>query len=388
LVKNLRDIQKKLGEPIRKALQQTNFEEDIKDFLLKTNFFKEVIKFIQSKYKEYHDNKVTKEEVIQSTYLKYGHLFGMEGAKAIADIYCKDEKDIIQNYVKLQDYLIKHYSIEFFIQQQVEQNYNLIIDFKDSQIADYKTLSFSEFGNNVFEKRKLTLPGIGEIGNIYHSETLPSVFIAVNPNHKNKDYVYSMLALKRANTAVLFIGFMLEKQAQGVKADLEYLDMDIEKIKSTVLNYDEPGIDATLSKIISLENLVTHYADDLILPIKRFMDEVTPQVRNIEADAMQKVFNKDVKFDSIVGKAKFNPPAWFSNYLLSTQFVKIRQQVIDILSNIKEVQKILRELKEYLIKLKHEVKMRNLEKINEYADMISKLIPILGPILKKLIFSQ
>lgn len=134
LVNNLKEVQNALGSPIKKAIQKTNFENEIKEILIKTDYFKSVLKFIQIKHKELKENKISKEKIIDDFYIKYGHIFGKEGIIKVAELLHNDESEIIDNYLKLQDYMLKHFSIEFFIQQQVEQGYYLLINIQDKDI--------------------------------------------------------------------------------------------------------------------------------------------------------------------------------------------------------------------------------------------------------------
>ena len=212
--------------------------------------------------------------------------------------------------------------------------------------------------------------------------------ITLNPTDKNSQYSYAMLRLKKLNTGILFIHFLFMKQSEGIKIDLEDYKIESERIKSIVLNYDVKGIDETLKRLNNLEDIVYGYLNDFLIPIKKYIDEIAPRAKKIESQTIDEIFNKDVKIGGIVGKDKFKPPAWFDRYLFSQEFINIRDIIYDSIENTKKLLKMIRELKEYLSKLKHELKIRNKEQIKATMSIITEILGSFGKILKKVLLGM
>ncbi|MBL7055560.1 hypothetical protein ISS07_01465 [Candidatus Woesearchaeota archaeon] len=387
LKNNLMDIRTKLGEPIKLAVKNTNFREEIKKSIVKSKYFHSVIGFIQDKFLEYKQNKVTKEQVEDDTFVKYGHLLGKEGAKRVAHLFDKNPKNIVSNYVVLQDYLIKHYSIEFFIEQQIKNNYYLIITIKENGVplSHHKRLSLIEKNSQIYEKKPISVPGISKQENLYIPEKDRNSIVILNPRRDNYRFVHKLLDLKQVNGAILFINFLLDKQAEGLKIDIQQFGYDIDKIKSAILRYDTGGIDKTLDKIERLEEIILNLREEFLLKIKRYCDEIDFEKKGIEKETLERVFNQTKRAGGeVIGVEKFNPPEWLSSYLFIEDFKEFKQKVYSLHENLQNLLESIRKLKEHIVEYRHKVDMREQDKAdklrNSILESLDKVIKIIKTI--------
>ena len=151
------------------------------------------------------------------------------------------------------------------------------------------------------------------------------------------------------------------------------------------MNYDVEGIDDTIKKLENLENIIYSYLEEFLMPIKRYIDELAPRSQKIEQQTLDEIFNVDVKMGGIVAKDKFRPPSWFSIYLFTGEFIKSKELIYSSVEDSKTMMKVVRELKEHLIKYQHELKLRKKEQFEATRKIIFETIKDLVDIIKKLL---
>lgn len=385
-----------LKNPIKKSLASSNFEKEIEKELKGTQFLDCVVRTVQKHYEEFKKNNLTKSQIVKDVYIKYGGIIGKDGAEKIADLFQKDTKIIIKNYIKLQDFLLKHFTINFFLHELIVSP-TLLIELNDSQnkVQEHSKFYLKEI-NTGFEKRKLNLPSVGNLNNLYFSDTCPNTFVVLNPNTKSKMFLTTMLALERRIMGVSFVKFLMTKQCEGLKIDLDKFQMSIPSIKSDIVDYNIKELNRTLDNIKDFEDSVKVYLSEILYPSKRVIDELYKKRINLELKMRDDVFNVSIhgfgghndrfgNYGNVIAKSKFRPPDWFKKYLFYPRIEELKKILDNSISICNDFLKVTTDLKLSVKELEHILKIRRMEKYSEGVKAVLKNVNELWDIIKKLI---
>ena len=272
-IKNaLHEAKNKIANPIKDAIVNSGFATKIKDKIKERRATQSFIKWVQTTHKALKLNRISKQEVKDRIKLRFEDLFGKKGVDVIVNLFSQDQESILNSWAKLEDFFLQKLALEFYIFQQI-RDASFVIVVVRSNDDEMKSLMMNSTRILVpitedieFYRRQINLPGGKSINNIYTHEKFQKVLMIFNPSKRTYSFVQRLMALRKTNSDLNFMTFMIENQNKILSENINNLEFDSEHIKNHKLDLDPKNLSYTIESLKYLIDSIYYIREDYIKP--------------------------------------------------------------------------------------------------------------------------
>jgi hypothetical protein len=301
------EAKNKIAEPIKDAIIESGFASKIKDDVKENKATKSFIKWVQATHKELKANKISKELVREKTADRFSDLFGEKGVEVIVNLFSQDKEHILDSWARLEDYLLQKLSLEFYIFQQIREASFVIVIIRSND-EEIKSLMMNSERVLIpitedieFFRREIPTPDGRSIKNIFTHDKFQKVLMTFNPSKKTYLFMQRLLALRKTNSDLNFMTFMIEKQNKVVKEDLRDLEFDTAYIESQIVDLDPKNLSFTIESLKYLIDTVYYSREEFIKPCKKVSGELSKKRKLISHKEYKRHFQQVVTVDNLKG---------------------------------------------------------------------------------------
>ena len=266
---------------------------------------KSFIAWVQATHKELKANKISKEEVKEKAEKKFFDLFGDKGVEIVVNLFSQDEEHILNSWAKLEDFFIQKLSIEFYIFQQIRESSFVIVNIKSdnpelkSLVMNCEKLIVPITEDVEFYRREINLPYGKKINNIFTHNVLQKVILSFNPTKTTYFFMQKLLALRKSNSDLNFMIFMIEKQNDILKNDLKDLEFDSEYVKNQAIDLDAKSLSYSIESLKYLIDTIYYAYQEYVKPSKKISNDLIKKRKLFSEKEYNKHFKQKVTVDNI-----------------------------------------------------------------------------------------
>lgn len=374
----IRESKNNISEPVKDAILKGGFVDKIKDEVKGSKAINSFIAWVQSTHKELKANKISKEEVKEKADKKFSDLFGDKGVEIIVNLFSQDEEHILNSWAKLEDFFIQKLSIEFYIFQQIRESSFVIVNIKSnnpelkSLVMNCEKLIVPITKDVEFYRREINLPYGKKINNIFTHNILQKVILTFNPTKATYSFIQKLLALRKTNSDLSFMTFMIEKQNDLLKNDLKDLEFDSEYVKNQAIDLDAKTLSYTIESLKHLIDAIYYTYQDYVKPSKKVSNNLTKKRKLFSEKEYNKHFKQKVTIDNI--QSLIQPQGWMLELVPEFNIEKTDKLLCESEELYLNLIKLLRALREDLVEYKKAKEENNENRIQKYGGSILKII--------------
>lgn len=374
----VREAKNIIAEPIKDAIVHSGFADKIKNEVKEKKSMQAFIKWVKSTHTELNFNKVTNQEIRSKVEDRYADLFGDKGVDVIVNLFSQDEEHILNNWAKLEDFFMKKLALEFYIFQQIREASFIILTVRSndeevkSLIMNSEKILIPITEDIEFYKRKISLPNGKTINNIFTHQRLEKVLMIFNPSKSIYSFVQRLLALRKTNSDLSFMTFMIEKQNEVLNQDLKDFQFDIEYLKNQAIDLDPKTLSYTIESLRHLIDMIYFTHEDYIKPCKKVSENLLKKRKLISQKEYKRHFQEVVTIDNI--KAVIQPQEWMLDLLPEYNITKTDKLLSESEKLSLDLLKLLRELREQLLEYKKAKEENNKNKLIKIGETIVKIL--------------
>jgi len=380
------EAKNQIAEPIKDAIVESGFASKIKEEVKENKATKSFIKWVQTIHKELKVNKITKDGVRKKTAERFSDLFGEKGIEIIVNLFSQDKDHILDSWAKLEDYLLQKLSLEFYIFQQIREACFVIVIIRSNDEEVKSLMMNSErilipITEDVeFFRREIPTPDGKSIRNIFTHDKLQKVLMIFNPSKRTYLFMQRLLALRKTNSDLSFMTFMIEKQNKVVKDGLHDLEFDTEYIKGQVIDLDPRNLAYTIKSLKYLIDMIYYTREEYIKPCKKVSGNLLKKRKLISTKEYKRHFQQVITVDNIKGLIK--PQEWMLTLLPEYNIEKTDKLLEESEELYLNILKISGGLRNQLIEYKKTKEQENKEKLI----IVGKAIFASLKLLRKIVF--
>lgn len=367
---------------IKDVIVESGFANKIKEDVKGNKSTETFIKWVRVTHKALKDNQVTREAVKDKIVDRYSDLLHEEGIKTLVNLFSQDKEHIIDSWAKLEDFFLKKLALEFYIVRQLsDASFVMVLLESDDQevksiVMNSQKLIVPITDDVEFYRRDIALPYGKKISNIFTHDKLEKVLMLFNPSKATYSFLQKIMALRKSNSDLNFISYVIEKQNTELEKGLNNLEFDAEFMRNGVVDLNVSQIDPIIKSLDYLIQMFYFNREEYIVPCKKVVDKFSKRKKVISSHEYKKHFEQKVTSDNIRDLIK--PAEWMMTLIPEFNIDKTEQLLEDSEKMHLQFMKLLRELREHLIKYRDTKKKGQFRKLKILGPAIVKILWELG----------
>jgi len=371
----LDEIKKRLKKPFEIALAKKDLKQKIIGTLKNTDFLKSFIKVARGIHKKLKLGIESEERIRKELLNKHKGSLGEIGINLIIKIFKSDlDENIIDSYGTFQDFIIKQFTLELFIVQQIEQAFLVIITVDESVLIqkDEKfKINISNLYELEFKKIDWKLIGFHKAVEVYANEEYEHLILFKRQKFRDTGrdfYIYLKLILLNATSGLRVMDYSLDKEEEIFVKETEELPINLSIFRNNLRNYNSKELKAVRQELMDLLDTDSFYVRDVLEESKKSLQKHFIKQRYYDKKMIDTFFSRqliDHKGMVYAVQKQYRPPALkldLPSKLINKIYLKLRNKTKCHL----RIQKSLRELIDEIDGLVHTKKL--MEKESQLAD--------------------
>lgn len=383
-VQNPAQFQDLIMPSFRSAADSIQLTETVRNSLTRTKYFQKVMNYIERKRKEITSEGVTKKQCVEDLINKYGHILGTDGCKKIADVYFQKSESIEDSYFSLQEYLLRQFSTQFFIEKIMPEGFMWIVEIHDNEFnyRSVEELKIKNLATSPLKRKSLSLPLEGRVDNLYISDSGQLIAIP-NMTAYESTFIRRIGHIRVAAYSIQILDFLLKKDSEIFSEKLQNIQKSLERLQGDIQQLSKKELQEWSENVERLRQVFITYQDDVIADQRRMADALHRKRRDIDQDVFSDLFKVEPQFDTErVGVYSQTPPQWLRKYQPSLQIEKFKKSVISLNSTLSSIIKLLGEMRTILNQAIEEKGAKRIKLLNSFLELLNNVLSLvnkLGP---------